>query len=72
MTDLVDQAQEIEAAERERALRAALRPKAPPSVTAMGQPCLDCGEPIAPARLRAKPDAVRCTECQGLREARAM
>lgn len=26
--------------------------------------CVDCGEPIDPARLRAWPTAVRCLECQ--------
>jgi len=26
--------------------------------------CIDCGEEIDPARLRAKPDAVRCIDCQ--------
>lgn len=25
--------------------------------------CVDCGEPIAPARLEAAPAAVRCTRC---------
>jgi RNA polymerase-binding transcription factor DksA len=26
--------------------------------------CLDCGQPIPEGRLRAVPDAVRCTPCQ--------
>ncbi len=26
--------------------------------------CIDCGEPISPARLAAQPGAVRCIECQ--------
>jgi RNA polymerase-binding transcription factor DksA len=26
--------------------------------------CVDCGKPIAPARLRAVPGAIRCTPCQ--------
>ena len=31
--------------------------------------CDDCGEPIAKARLEAKPHAVRCTRCQDKHEA---
>lgn len=29
-----------------------------------GTLCQDCGEEIAPARLLARPDALRCTHCQ--------
>ena len=32
--------------------------------------CIDCGEPIAPARLAAYPMAPRCIECQQVYEAR--
>jgi RNA polymerase-binding protein DksA len=32
--------------------------------------CVDCGEPIAPARLAAYPTATRCIECQEAHEAR--
>jgi len=32
--------------------------------------CIDCGEPIAPARLSAYPTATRCIECQETYEAR--
>ncbi len=32
--------------------------------------CVDCGEPIAPARLLAYPTARRCIECQQTLEAR--
>ncbi|GIK85620.1 MAG: TraR/DksA family transcriptional regulator [Burkholderiales bacterium] len=32
--------------------------------------CVDCGEPIAPARLRAYPAATRCIACQGALEKR--
>ena len=32
--------------------------------------CIDCGEPIAPARLSAYPTATRCIECQQMHEAR--
>ncbi|HVF65457.1 MAG TPA: TraR/DksA family transcriptional regulator [Casimicrobiaceae bacterium] len=33
--------------------------------------CVDCGEPIAVARLRAYPAATRCIDCQGALEKRA-
>ena len=32
--------------------------------------CVDCGEPIAAARLAANPTAERCTECQSTYEKR--
>src|SRR5512144_2669269 len=32
--------------------------------------CIDCGDPIAPARLLAYPTATRCIECQETHEAR--
>jgi DnaK suppressor protein len=33
--------------------------------------CVDCGEPIAPARLAAYPTAERCVACQGAWEKKA-
>jgi RNA polymerase-binding transcription factor DksA len=30
--------------------------------------CIDCGEPIAPARLAVNPTATRCAECQAQHE----
>lgn len=30
--------------------------------------CADCDEPIAPARLAARPAALRCADCQGYAE----
>ena len=32
--------------------------------------CVDCGEPIDPARLHVNPAAARCAECQGFAEHR--
>jgi RNA polymerase-binding transcription factor DksA len=32
--------------------------------------CVDCGEQIAPARLKAYPAATRCVDCQGAYEKR--
>lgn len=34
--------------------------------------CLDCGEPIAPARLAAQPWVPRCLACQSLHEQQRM
>lgn len=28
------------------------------------KPCIDCGDPIPPGRLAAKPNAPRCFDCQ--------
>jgi DnaK suppressor protein len=33
--------------------------------------CAECGTPIATARLKALPFALRCTACEGARESRA-
>ena len=33
--------------------------------------CIDCGEPIAPARLAAQPTATRCIACQSAWEKKA-
>ena len=30
--------------------------------------CVDCGKDIPEARVRAKPEAARCSECQSARE----
>lgn len=30
----------------------------------MKRDCIECGEPIAPKRLAAKPNALRCVVCQ--------
>ncbi len=30
--------------------------------------CLDCFDPLGKKRLKANPDAVRCVECQELKE----
>lgn len=32
--------------------------------------CVDCGEPIPAARLKAVPEAIRCVECQHIFEKR--
>jgi DnaK suppressor protein len=30
--------------------------------------CADCGKPVPPGRLEAKPEAARCVACQGKRD----
>jgi DnaK suppressor protein len=30
--------------------------------------CVDCGKPVPPGRLEAKPEAARCVACQGKRD----
>lgn len=71
MTDVVDRAQEREQVNLARALERRVE-----AATVREQPfeiegtrvCLDCFEPLTKKRLKAKPDAVRCVECQELKE----
>jgi phage/conjugal plasmid C-4 type zinc finger TraR family protein len=62
MTDVADEAQEIEQAERESAV-AEIRRKAAPSVRVFAD-CVACGDPIESDRLQANPGAKRCLMCQ--------
>lgn len=64
--DLADEAQAMEAAHLAAALaaRPGLRAEAQERDRNGRVVCLDCGEPIPPARLAAVPDACRCVECQ--------
>ncbi|AGW12825.1 TraR/DksA C4-type zinc finger protein [Megalodesulfovibrio gigas] len=71
--DEADQAQRAEAAFLEAALakaggarRAAELSGAPGTLDCPG--CIDCGEPIPVARLRAMPGCRRCRDCQDLYE----
>lgn len=54
-------------AEIERARRASMGRPAPSSGPRL---CLECGEPIPEARLKAVPGAILCTACQAEEEAR--
>lgn len=67
MADIADKAQELEDWHRDLALNAARRNAQIAATTRCRDEiaCEDCGEDIAPARLKALPFAVRCTECQG-------
>jgi phage/conjugal plasmid C-4 type zinc finger TraR family protein len=67
VSDIADEAQAVEEAERERALQALRRDLAwaPPFETA---DCVDCGDDIPAARRKAVPHARRCTGCQSVHE----
>lgn len=69
--DEADYAKEAELADRQRALDAqqerAREHEAPRERDGV-RVCLDCGDPIEPARLRARPESVRCVWCKYIRE----
>jgi hypothetical protein len=48
-------------------------PEVPPTVVEVSEEgtCVDCGDRISPARLKALPDATRCVSCQRVVEAQA-
>lgn len=62
--DDLDQAQQVEAILSRQAEAEVLRI----SAALIGAPsdgiCADCGAPIDPARLKVRPSARRCAECQ--------
>jgi phage/conjugal plasmid C-4 type zinc finger TraR family protein len=65
--DIFDQAQERDALFRENALKnqlAKTRPIVTPGAKVTKRNCKDCGDPIPKKRLKAKPGAERCIECQ--------
>ena len=67
--DEVDHAKEREMLHRKLALEAQLNkpdrgPGEEPVEIEGVRVCLDCFDPIPPARLEAKPDAVRCVDCK--------
>jgi DnaK suppressor protein len=66
-----DLAQELEEKHRVKSLAvqaAAAATKEQPLVIDGVRVCLDCRDPIGKKRLKAKPDAARCVECQELKE----
>ncbi|UTW12948.1 TraR/DksA C4-type zinc finger protein [Marinobacterium rhizophilum] len=71
MPDLYDSAQEREQQNTQAAHQAhtaRLRPEPPQTVVDGRVLCIDCDEPVQPARLAAKPNAARCFHCQGITE----
>ena len=61
--DAIDPMQEAEAAMHDRALAAA-RPRTGSRIGPGPGICVECGGPIAPARLAALPGARTCIDCQ--------
>ena len=76
MADIADRAAKAEQRNLTHSLTHSLaqalhRPAEPPQWVEAGQVlCLDCTNPIPEARLKAKPDAARCTFCQSVRDRR--
>lgn len=71
MSKQFDLAQELEEKHRAKALARFAEALAvtEPQLSIDGvRVCLDCQEPLTKKRLKAKPDASRCVECQELRE----
>lgn len=65
--DEADHAGIAETMERERALanqRAAARERERPREVAGRRYCLGCGEPLQAQRIAARPESVRCVDCQ--------
>ncbi|MGD9858856.1 MAG: TraR/DksA C4-type zinc finger protein [Marinobacterium sp.] len=73
MTDIYDRAQARELQNQQEAearYRASLQPEPEQQVVAGVVICIDCDEPVQPARLTAKPNAARCISCQQIHERR--
>jgi DnaK suppressor protein len=71
MPDQLDEAKDLEMRHRQRCLDEVLNNRAPepPQWIDNGVVrCIDCGTPVNPNRLRAKPNAARCTYCQNIQE----
>ncbi len=67
MPDLYDRAQARDLQNQQDAearYRAKLPPEPEQLVVAGVVLCIDCDEPVQPARLKAKPNAARCIYCQ--------
>lgn len=71
MVDELDRAKALEMRERQAALARTLargQEREPPLEVDGVRVCLDCGEPIPPERLAARPQSVRCVECKERKE----
>lgn len=69
VVDDIDRAQQREQLDRDAAMRAARQQEHERPLLIDGKACCrGCGEPIPLARLRARPGACRCIECQELHE----
>jgi DnaK suppressor protein len=65
--DVFDRAQENDQLFRELALREHFAGRSKGQEERV-MDCIDCGDEIAPARLKALPNAVRCLDCQEIKE----
>lgn len=70
MTDIVDRAQSSTEVYESAMISAHVnRPRETPDADENGNRyCLSCGEQISMARIEAEPHAVRCVECQHIKE----
>ena len=70
MPDQLDRAKELEMLHREKSLAAHKQASSEPEQWIDGDRvlCLNCSVPVSPQRLRAKPNAAYCMDCQQLRE----
>ena len=65
--DAGDLASPLEERHHATALAAHYAARRPPQASPDGL-CVDCRDPIPPARLAARPDAARCAPCQAVHE----
>lgn len=71
MPDFMDRVQEYQAAESEALQRSARLPEETINTALpIDRDCVGCGHPIAQQRLRAVPRAIRCIDCEEIRETR--
>lgn len=70
--DIIDDANESNQFHRDLAINQVLRSRAAERPLVVGgiRYCIDCEEPIHDDRLRVKPDAVRCVDCQNAHDRR--
>ena len=70
--DALDDAAVLEQFDRDRALASqAARSIEPAQCIEQGVVwCIDCDTPISPERLKARPEAARCIDCQHVHELR--
>lgn len=74
MVDVFDRAQKREQEDRDLAIQAELKrgiETEEPDEKDGIRYCLDCGLEIPKGRLQARPDAVRCVDCKGMKDIRS-
>jgi phage/conjugal plasmid C-4 type zinc finger TraR family protein len=68
MADDIDQAQQNDEFFRQQAIQAHFSGLSRTETQTFTSECVECGEPIEPARLTAMPKAIRCLDCQARHE----